>query len=122
MDKLQAYNNYWSGFGIPAFEANSVPDKQPKPYITYESSFDDFGNQLSLTASLWYRTSTWSEVVVKATQIEQAIGRGGQMIRYDGGAFWIHRGTPFAIRTGDSADDMIKRIVLNVEVEFISEV
>ena len=40
-------------------------------------------------------------------------------VKIDGGRMYIARGTPFAQRMSD-VDDMVRRIVLNVTVEFFT--
>lgn len=127
MDKLQALHAFWSSFEIPAFDENSVPDEKERidlygtafPYITYEVSSDDFGNKISLSASLWYRSSSWSDITRKEQEISAYITRGGRLVPYDGGAMWISKGTPWAQRLGEDSDDQIRRIILNVEIEFL---
>lgn len=119
MDKIQTLHAFWSGFGLKAYDENSVPDDAQLPYITYESSSDDFGNPLAQTASLWYRSSSWNDVSLKEQEISDFITRGGRMIAYDGGAMWIQRSNPWAQRIEEPSDDMIRRIVLNVTVEFL---
>lgn len=128
MNKEQALNSFWNGFGIPAFDENSVPEYITKdgalvplepPYITYETRTDDFGYPVALTASIWYRSSTWADITAKAQEISDFIGRGGRMIAYSGGAFWIQKASPWASRMDDPADNMIRRIVLNVTVEYL---
>lgn len=119
MDKLQAYNNFWNSFGCNAYNEASTPEDAAMPYITYEGAEDEFGHSLALTASLWNRSSSWVTLVELKKQIEAAISRGGAMIQYDGGAFWIRKGSPWAQRMDDESDDSVKRIVMNLIVEFI---
>ena len=119
MDKVQAINNFWNSFSLKAYDATSVPDNTQMPYITYELSTDSFGERLSLTASIWYRSSSWREIQLKEMEIADHITRGGIMINYDDGAMWIQRGTPWAIRLTGESDEYVRRISLNVEVEFI---
>lgn len=119
MDKMQALHSFWSGFGLKAYDENSVPDDAQLPYLTYEASSDDFGNSLMQNASLWYRSSSWSEITAKEQEIADFITRGGRMIACDGGSLWLQKGTPWAQRMGDQSDEMIRRIVLNVNVEFL---
>lgn len=126
MTKAQAMYNFYSSFGLPAYEENSVPTTDeggaPEfPYITYELDTDGFGSEVALTASIWYRTSSWSEANAKAEKISEYIGRGGVTLSCDGGAIWIKRGKPFAQRMGDDSDNMIKRIYMNISVEFLTE-
>ena len=123
MTKAAAIYNFWSGFGIPAYEENSVPsgkDAPEFPYITYQLITDSFGADVAMTASLWYRDSSWVRANAKADEISEAIGYGGNVILCDGGSIWLKRGRPFAQRMGDASDTMIKRIIINVEAEYFS--
>lgn len=119
MDKLQAYHKFWSSFGIKAYDETSVPDNAIMPYITYESAEDSFNQTLALTASVWYRSSSWAGVVQKVKEIALDISRGGKIVNYDEGAFWISMATPWAQRLADENDDSVRRMILNIEVEFI---
>ena len=119
MNKIQALNSFWNGFGLKAYDEYSVPDNTALPYITYEVSDSDFGDTLAQTASLWYRSSSWSEITAKEQEISDFITRGGRMITYDGGALWIQKASPWAQRLDDPSDEMIRRIVLNIVVEFL---
>lgn len=120
MNKEQTLQAFWSGFGLKAYDETTVPDNAQLPYITYEASFDDFGNQIAHTASLWYRSSGWGAITEKAEQIEEFIGRGGRTVAFDGGAMWIQKASPWAQRMSDPSDDMIRRIVLNLTIEFLN--
>lgn len=119
MNKIQTLHAFWSGFGLNAYDENSVPDGAELPYITYEVSEDSFGYSLAQTASLWYHDSSWSGITEKEQEIADFITRGGRMISYDGGAMWIQKASPWAQRMEEPSDDMIRRIVLNVTVEFL---
>lgn len=110
--------DFWSSFDLPAYDETSVPAKTPLPYITYETADDAFGNEIALTASVWYRDTSWATITRKANTIKAAIGRGGRMLRTENGALWLKRGTPFAQRMSDT-DDSVRRIVINYTVEFI---
>ena len=121
MDKEQALHSFWSQFDVPAYDRFTVPDKATYPRITYEVATDNIGSQTILTASIWDRSTSWTSVTDICHKIEATLGLGGQTIVYDGGMLWVKRGTPFAQRMADE-DDSIRRIVVNIEVEFISEV
>lgn len=121
MNKMQALHAFWSGFGLTAYDEASVPDNTPFPYITYEASSDDFGGVIPLTASLWYRETGWANITEQEQQISDFISRGGRSVRYDGGAMWIQKARPWAQRMNDPSDDMIRRIVLNVTIEFLDQ-
>lgn len=119
MNKMQALNAFWNGFSLKAYDEHTVPDDANLPYITYEASNDDFGNQLAQSASLWYRDPSWAAITAKEQEISDFITRGGRMISYTNGAIWIRRGSPWAQRMDDPNDSAIRRIVLNVVIEFL---
>ena len=119
MNAMQALQYFWAGFGWPAYNEYSVPDEVQLPYITYEAANDFLGETLGLTASLWDRSPSWGSVMSKEQEISDFIGRGGRAIAFDGGIIWIKRGTPWSQRLDEPSDSMIRRIVLNLEVEFI---
>lgn len=119
MNKMQTLQAFWSGFGLKAYDENSVPDNAVLPYITYEAATDSFDHQLALSASLWYRGSSWSDITGKEQEISDFITRGGRTIAYDDGAMWIQRANPWAQRMSEPDDETIRRIVLNVSVEFL---
>lgn len=124
MTKAAVLQTFWSSFGLDAYEENSVPtddDAPDFPYIIYESASDSMGNDIALSASLWYRSSSWVGINAKAEEIGSTIGRGGITMRCDGGFVWIKRGTPFAQNMGDPEDDMIRRKYINIIVEFVTQ-
>ena len=120
MTKAAAIYQFWNSFGLTAYEENSVPDDATFPYITYQLVTDSFDREIPLTASLWYRSESWTEINAKTDEISQKISRGGKIISCDGGAIWLKRGQPFAQNMGDESDDLIKRKYLNVTAEFIT--
>ena len=120
MTKASALYNFWSGFGLTAYEENTVPTDAKFPYITYQVVTDSFGAEIALTASVWYRGTSWVEANAKAEEISRTISRGGKTMPVDGGVLWLKRGTPFAQSMGDETDDLIKRKYLNITAEFLT--
>lgn len=123
MNSQQALEAFWNGFSWNAFQENSVPDnafKEYRHYITYTAAWDEFGRPVMLSASIWERSTSWASVIEKAEEIKQAIGFGGTVITHTDGAFWIKRGNPFYQRMPDE-DDTVRRVYLNIEVEYFSE-
>lgn len=123
MTKYAALQSFFSGFDIPAYENNTVPDAEDRtfPYITYEAGSDNFGGEIALTFQIWYRSTSWVEANAKAEQISAAISRGGKIIHCDGGALWIKKASPFAQHLRDDTDDLVRRIVCNISVEYFTE-
>lgn len=120
MNALQELQAFWGSFGLPAYNEQTVPDDAQLPYITYEASEDFFGSTIAQTASLWYYGPSWVDIMAKKKEVADRIGRGGIMISCDEGAFWLKRGEPWAQPMTDLSDDMIRRIVLNLEVDFLT--
>lgn len=119
MDKMQTLHSFWSGFGLKAYDEYTVPDGAVLPYLTYSVSVSGFDDPVMMTASLWYKSTSWAAISQKALEINDAIGVGGVTVPFDGGMLWIKRGTPFAQRVSDE-DDTIRRIYLNIEAEYIA--
>ena len=120
MTKAAAIYQFWSGFGLTAYEENTVPDDAVFPYITYQLVTDSFDREIPLTASIWYRSESWTAINAKAEEISQKISRGGKIIPCDGGAIWLKRGQPFSQNMRDESDDLIKRKYLNITAEFMT--
>ena len=120
MTKAAAIYQFWSSFGLTAYEENSVPTDAQFPYITYQLVTGSLGNENQMSASVWYRGSSWVDANAKAEEISQAIGRRGAVLTCDGGKVWLKRGTPFAQNMGDESDNLIKRKYLNVTAEFLT--
>lgn len=121
MDKAQAIHQLWAGFGIPAYDALTVPDDAKMPYITYSVATDSLESVVNLNASLWYHSTSWKAIEKKADEIAKEIGAHGfTKLKIDNGYVWFTKGTPFAQRMDDPNDAMIRRIYLNVQAEFLT--
>ena len=120
MTKAAAIYQFWSEFGLTAYEENTVPTDAAFPYITYQLVTDSFDREVAATASLWYRGESLTAINAKTEEISAHIGLGGKIIKCDGGCIWIKRGQPFAQNMGDESDDLIKRKYLNLKFEFLT--
>lgn len=122
MDKWQALQSFWGSFGIPAYDETSVPTGESKPaypYITYDAAVSNLGSPVALSGSLWYYGTSWAPASAKLEEIRSKLTRGGLMTAIDGGGLWLKQGSPFALRMPDP-NDMIRRIYINIEAEFIT--
>ena len=120
MTKAAAIYQFWNSFGLTAYEENTVPTDAAFPYITYQLVTDSFDREVPVTASLWYRSESWTAINAKTEEISQTISRGGKIISCDGGAIWLKRGQPFGQNMRDESDDLIKRKYLNITAEFMT--
>lgn len=122
MDKSQALQEFWSGFKLPAYATGTVPDSATLPYITYDVSTDSFDYVINLNASLWYRSMSWEEISKKAEEIAEYISTmQPPTLEIDGGRLYISKASPFAQRMSDESGADIRRIVLSVNVEFLTK-
>lgn len=120
MDKQQAYYNLWSGFSIPAYDENSVPDDATFPRIDYQVMLDDIDSPVYPMAKLWYRGTSWAAIDAKVNEIASYI-EDMQPIRLDEGYMNVTKGTPFAQRMTAETDPTIKGYLLNIGVEFFTK-
>lgn len=133
MNKEQAYNSFWSGFGVLAFEENSVPDDKTiqslidagvaeakYPYIAYQVITDDLGHPVYPTASIYDRSTSWKRATDLKNEISEYIQKMNT-IKLDNGRMFITKGSPFAQQQLESEDMNIRRIILQLGVEFFTE-
>lgn len=120
-DRWQAIQQFWESFGLNAYDENSVPEDAQMPYITYRAVAGSFEQAISMSASVWYRSTAWAGVSQKSDEISRAIGE--EPVRAFGDHEYMHvaRGVPFAQRMPDT-DDTVKRIYINVMAEFFTHI
>ena len=122
MTKGQAIQKFWESFGLMAYDETTVPDDAPFPYITYSVQTDSIDNVVMGNASLWYKTYSWKDISEKTEEISRAIVKmNPPSVKIDGGRLYITKGVPFAQRMREESDDTIRRMLLNVNYEFLTE-
>ena len=121
MNKEQALQAFFESFKWAAYDENTVPDDASLPRITYMMATDSLDNPLSMTISLWDRSYSWESVTLKAKEISKALYEMyPPTISCDEGRIHLRPGMPFAQRMIDSSDSMIRRIYINLEVEYFT--
>lgn len=118
MTKAEAIHNFWSRFGIPAYEQNSVPQDAELPYIAYSFSTGSFGDAVELSAALWYRDDSWNACNRKTEEICRELDYGGTVLCCDRGLIWLRPGLPFAKSMGDPKDRALRGKAIRVVAEF----
>lgn len=120
MDRWEALYNFWSSFGVPAYDDTSVPSDASFPYITYEGQVGPFEQIQTITASIWTESRSWLQADTISDQIEEYIKNMG-CPKIKGGRYRVYIGdTPFAQNMGDPDNDLIKRKLLHVNFEFMT--
>ena len=120
MNKSQAINDFWNGFGWKAYNEYTVPEDVSDNHITYEFVSDAIDANDSIHATIWDRSTSWESVTLKTEEIAQAIARMSP-IKIDTGYVWLKRGEPFAQRIYDETDDMARGVYINLIVEYLTE-
>ena len=129
MNKYQAQHNYWSGFGIPAYNELTVPENIPDgkggmvplepPYLTYQAVEGSLDGPVTASAALYYRSTSWSAITNKVTEMAPQINK---QIKIDGGYLKIRKPAANFAQQASDPDPAIRRINLMVEVEFLTRI
>ena len=122
MTKDASIQSFFESFGLSAFPATSVPtgaDAPEFPYITYTAPTDSDLGRISVNASVYYRTTNWTDINAKIREISETVGMG-VTLECDEGAIIVRKSSPFAQPLGDDSDNMIKRKVLTFEFLFVT--
>lgn len=112
-----ALYTFFSSFGLPAYEENSVPDDVALPYITYQVAIPDWRDSSSISASVWYMGNGYSEVNSKVDEISDKIGDGYRQ-EAGNGCIWLNKETPFA-QVVPTGNDNVKVVTLNIGLQAV---
>lgn len=120
LNKEATLHAFWNGFGIPAYEENTIPKDAKLPYITYEVITDSLSDyNTALTAQIWYKSNSWKELNEKTEAISQALSSGVRLV-CDAGNIMLYRGSPFAQNRVDPSDSTVKGKLININADFIT--
>jgi len=84
-----ALKTYFTGFDLPAYTDDSVPDDVSLPYIAYACNVPGWTRKASIPVRVWDRTTSNAELIQKADQITADIGPAGKNIPLDGGGYLV---------------------------------
>lgn len=105
-------NEFWNGFGIPAYPTDNVPSDAKLPYMTYETVYPSYDSQAYGVVNIYNRGDRLTAINKKARQIRDYISRGGVQIPYENGTIWIQKGSPEQVNP--VTDNNIKHRMLNI--------
>jgi hypothetical protein len=121
MTKSQALYQFMSSFGLNAFLEGTVPNLTTFPYLTYIEESDSIDYDCMVVANLWYRSTSWKDALDKANEIAKRVKEHGFItIPFDNGYLYVKGGHPFYQAMDDPDDDMIKRVYINLTIEYLS--
>ena len=125
MDKDQAQVSFWEeiaeNLGIEAYQEGSVPGDAQLPYLTYSVANGEIGHIIPVAPSLWDRSESWMRVSKMGQSVYDQIGYGGKIVPLERGYMYVYRGDIFSERMLDPEDDKIKRIYMNLNIEFLTD-
>lgn len=121
MNKSQTIQSFWSGFGLPAYDENTVPDNPGEKYIAYSVQTGSIGDVLNLNAKIWdTNTTSWKFVEEKAEEIAYYIATMvPPTIQINNGRFYITKGKPFSQRISNP-DELARGVYINIQAEFLT--
>ena len=127
MTKSESLHAFFAGFGLRAYEENNVPDRladgseNTPPYLTYEyaAGFWDDGESIPIAVNLWDRSGSRQYLDELTDAVSQAV-TPFRRIDCDGGCIVITKGTPFAQAAPSGFDPDDKRVLLNLNLTFIT--
>ena len=93
INTARALYEFFSGFGIPAYAENNVPDEAEKPYITYPIIETESLYSSPFYCRVWYRARDYGNLLQKVDAILEATSDGVR-IECDGGCVVLRPDTP----------------------------
>lgn len=112
LNTAKTLKTFFSGFGIPAYTLESVPEEVELPYVTYPLVEPEWGEQANFYCQVWYRKNNLGELLAKADQILAAIGTG-ITIPMTGGYLAIYPSTP---QMQTMTDDYAQSVYINLAI------
>lgn len=104
LNTAKTLKSFFSGFGIPAYTVNNVPEDTPLPYITYPLVEPEWDRQASFYVQVWWSKRGLSALLETAGEIISQIGQGA-LFRQENGIIAIYPETPLMqILTDDDTD------------------
>lgn len=118
-NKYQALHNFYSSFGVSAYEENSVPETAKLPYITYEVITSEFGGEnIALSCQIYDKSNSLTRLNQLTEQLSERL-RGGFKLICDDGYIMLYRGEPFA-QTRPTGDETVKAKYINISADYIT--
>lgn len=118
LDKWSAQKVYWSSFGFPAYQELTVPPDAKMPYITYQTANGSLNGVVNVSASIYYKGTSWAAIMQEVLQMEKVADR---QLFIDGGIMKVRKPiSNFAQPMSEAGDEKIRRMILTVEIEFLS--
>ena len=112
LNTAKTLKTFFSGFDIPAYTLESVPEEVEFPYIIYPLVEPEWGEQANFYCQVWYRKNNLGALLAKADQVLAAIGTG-IVIPMTGGYLAIYPSTP---QMQTMTDDVAQSVYINLAI------
>lgn len=93
INTAKTLKTFFSGFDLPAYTLDSVPDTVELPYITYPLIEPEWNEQSSLYCQVYYPKKRLGDLLAKADEIVGAIGEM-KKFEHEKGYVVIYPSTP----------------------------
>ena len=116
-----ALYDFWSGFGIPAYLQDNVPDDAVLPYITYELVRGDAMSATVLVAHNWHQKAAGGNAARHEVMdaIARAIPSQGRVVSVGSGSIALYRNDAnFQTDVADEEDPSVIGGRTSYEVHF----
>lgn len=118
MNKYQALYEFYSGFDIPAYEENSVPENAKLPYLTYEIMTAEFDMEnIAMSCQIYFKSDSLMKINALTERLYNKLD-GGCKLKCDTGYIILYRGRPFA-QNRPSGDKTVKAKYINISADYI---
>lgn len=97
---------FFSGFGLPAYTTDGIPDEVELPYIAYTLVEPEWDEQASFRCQIYYPKRQLESLLRKADEVAGAIGLFKQ-IKMDGGYICLRPSTPYMQKMNDDYSESI---------------
>jgi len=114
INTARALYEFWSGFGLPAYTVNTVPDDVNVPYITYSLTETEPFESATHYAQIWYRDTSNAAMLAKVDEIKEAIGNGVK-IACEGGYVVIRPASPY-VQLMTDIDPVNRYAYINMQI------
>ena len=98
-----ALKTYFSGFGLPAYTTDSVPDDVELPYLAYSLAEPEWNQKATMYVQIWNRSRSNAMILEKADEILADIGEG-KRLETDAGIVVIWPDSPAQVQVDEDPD------------------
>lgn len=104
---------FFSGFQLPAYSRQNVPDEVTLPYIAYDLVEPRWDQQANMNCQVYYPRDTIEELLTKADEIKAAIGHGLKITMQDGYIMLYLANLQGQQMTDEMTDSVIISLLIN---------